>query len=82
MKDDKPDLDARMMTGSEIYRSYFGLDRLTANPKGPALRRRAVLAGDPFRTDAEEAELKQLDKALKRDRLTGLSPAVPRRRAG
>lgn len=79
---DKPALDARMMTGSEIYRSYFGLDRLTANPEGPALRRRAVLAGDPFRTDAEDAELKQLDKALKGARLTGLAPAVPRRRAG
>jgi AAA domain, putative AbiEii toxin, Type IV TA system len=45
-----PDLaqpDPRPMTASEIYRTWFGLDRLTPNPMGDALRRYRVLADDP-----------------------------------
>lgn len=39
--------DPRPMTASEIYRTWFGLDRLTPNPVGELLRRYRVLADDP-----------------------------------
>ena len=38
--------DPRPMTGSEIYRTWFGMDRLTPNPSGEDLREYLVLAGD------------------------------------
>lgn len=39
--------DPRPMTASEIYRTWFGIDRLTPNPLGEQLRRYRVLADDP-----------------------------------
>jgi hypothetical protein len=50
--------DPRPMTGSEIYRTWFGLDRLTPNPIGEQLRRYQVLADDPTPSpeDADERE--------------------------
>jgi len=56
--------DPRPMTGSEIYRIWFDLDRLTPNPHGEQLRRYLILAGDPFRTDEEEKERKALLRVL------------------
>ncbi|MCX4240841.1 AAA family ATPase [Paraliomyxa miuraensis] len=59
--------DPRAMTGTDVYRTWFGLDRLTLNPNGERLRRFLQLATDPFRSDGDEAELKKLMRALKRD---------------
>lgn len=56
--------DPRSMTASEIYREWFGVDRLTPNPHGEALRTYTVLAGDPFRTASDEAELKRRAREL------------------
>jgi hypothetical protein len=57
--------DPRPMTGTELYETWFGLDRLTPNPHGEALRRYLVLAGDPERSAAREAEFKKLRDELK-----------------
>jgi len=73
--------DARMMTGSEIYREYFGLDRTTPNPMGDALRRYTLLAGDPFRTDGEDRELKALRAELVAQDVHDLPPTARRRRS-
>ncbi|TMQ17961.1 MAG: AAA family ATPase, partial [Deltaproteobacteria bacterium] len=59
-----PQPDPRPMTGSEIYNTWFGVDRLTPNPHGETLRRYLVLAEDPFRTDREHSELLRLRKQL------------------
>jgi hypothetical protein len=65
--------DPRAMTGTDVYRTWFGLDRLTLNPDGERLRRYLQLATDPFRTDEEHAELRKLTRELKRDEI-----ALPR----
>ncbi len=43
--------DPRPMTATELYRTWFGLDRLTPNPHGNELRRYLVLAGEVSRTE-------------------------------
>ncbi len=64
--------DPRPMTASELYRTWFGLDRLTPNPHGEELRRYLVLAGDPLRDAADEAEMKRLaSKLAKGDLIPG-----------
>jgi hypothetical protein len=56
--------DPRMMTGSEIYRAWFNVDRLTPNPYGESLRRYVLLADDPFRKPDDDKELAALGKKL------------------
>jgi hypothetical protein len=56
--------DPRPMTASEIYRIWFGIDRLTPNPLGEDLRRYRVLAEDPARTSRDTSELRKLRKRL------------------
>lgn len=62
---DKPaDLDTqpdpRVMTATEMYRDYFGLDRLTLNPFGEKLRTYTALTNLPERTDFQEREMENL----------------------
>ena len=52
--------DPRMLSGSELYQHYFGLDGVTPRPEGEKVRRYRLLAGDPFRNDAEQAEAEVL----------------------
>ncbi len=73
--------DPRSMTGSEIYREWFGVDRLTPNPHGEALRTYVVLAGDPFRSAEDEAELRRLEKKLDGAGITKRPAPVGRRRS-
>jgi len=56
--------DPRPMTGSEIYRTWFGLDRLTPNPIGEQLRRYQVLADDPSPSPEDAAERDRLRATL------------------
>ncbi len=56
--------DPRPMTASEIYRTWFGLDRLTPNPVGEWLRRYRVLADDPIPSPADLAERANLRAQL------------------
>jgi hypothetical protein len=58
--------DPRLMTGSDLYRTWFGLDRLTPNPVGEKLRRLKVLVADPIRTPAQDKELAGLRAELKK----------------
>lgn len=51
------------MTGSEILERYFGLARPTA--LSAAVQRYALLAGDPHRSDADQAELVSLRQRVK-----------------
>lgn len=52
--------DPRPMTATEIFRTWFGMDRLTPNPLGEELRRYRVLADDPSPSASDEAERDQL----------------------
>lgn len=68
--------DPRVMTGNELYRTWFGLDRSTPNPFGSDLRRYTVLANDPERSKEEQAELEQAGKALAAAGVTDLPPVA------
>jgi hypothetical protein len=61
-----PPPDPRPMTGSELYRTWFGLDRLTPNPHGEELRRYLVLKGDPAPSPGDKRELQGLAEALRK----------------
>lgn len=74
--------DPRPMTGSEIYRQWFGIDRLTPNPHGAVLREYLVLAGDPFRSDRDERRLHDLGLALDRASIGDRPSPVSRKKAG
>ena len=70
--------DARIMTATEIYREYFGIDDIIPDPTGQKLRSYRYLAANPYRSDSDDSEMTRL-----RDELLqlGVDPAfdpVPR----
>lgn len=70
--------DPRAMTGTDVYRDWFGLDRLTLNPHGPMLRDYLRLATNPWRDDAEQAELDRLRDALEAVGVADVRAPMPR----
>jgi hypothetical protein len=62
---------ARLMTGSELYRSFFDITSVYPNELGQKLRDYGYLAGNPFRTDAEDARMRQLLAELRSE---GIEP--------
>ncbi|NNC01824.1 AAA family ATPase [Corallococcus exiguus] len=67
----------KLMTGSEIYSSFFNIQKLYPNDLGDALRRYTYLSSDPTRTDEEDAEMLRLQEQLKNDGLDlGLPPVA------
>jgi hypothetical protein len=70
--------DPRTMTGTELYRHWFGVDRLLLNPVGRALREWNRIANDPYRTDEEHATLDRLRKELRAAGTEPPAPVVPR----
>ncbi len=67
-----------LLTGSEIYRTFFGIDRLYPVQLGEDLRRYGFLIANPLRDDAEEQEMHELQQRLAD---AGVDPgweAVPR----
>lgn len=67
--------DARLMTGSEIYRTYFGISNVYPGEAGDLLRQHRYLAADPGRTDDDDAKLNEIEAKL---RLEGIDPDFPR----
>lgn len=70
--------DPRPMTASELYRTWFGLDRLTPNPHGDELREYLAIAADPLRGAEAEARLKSLESRLKAAGIEHRRQPVPR----
>jgi hypothetical protein len=62
-----------LLSGSQIYQTFFGIDRLFPNDTGEALYRYGYIATNPNRTDDEEAEMKRLQRQLQR---MGLEPGL------
>ncbi len=76
MRDGRPhEPDARLMTATEIVRSYFGLEQLYPGRLGRLLREHRYLAADPYRSEEDEARLDELEVALLEE---GASPDFPR----
>ncbi|MCP3142278.1 AAA family ATPase [Pyxidicoccus xibeiensis] len=59
--------DPRIMTGGELYRTWFGLEGVTPNPLGEKLRRLQVLSVHPAPTSAQKKELRELRSTVRRE---------------
>jgi hypothetical protein len=70
---------ARLMTGSELYRSFFDITSVYPNELGQKLRDYGYLAGNPFRTDAEDARMLQLLAELRSEGIEPEWSPAPRR---
>jgi hypothetical protein len=56
--------DARVMTGTEIYREYFGIDDVIPDEAGRKLRTYRYLAANPYRSDNDDREIARLRSEL------------------
>lgn len=72
--------DARLMTGSEIYRTYFGIDKVYPGEAGELLREHRYLAADPYRTEGDETKLTEIEAKLRQEGIEPDFPRVPRSR--
>jgi len=68
----------RLMTGSELYGTFFDLDARFAEDVGRRLARYAYLASDPRRTEGEEQELQRLREELRNENVSVDAEPVPR----
>lgn len=59
--------DPRLMTGGELYRTWFGLEGMTPNPLGEKLRMLQVLAAHPAPTAVQVRELKELRSEVRKE---------------
>ncbi|HLL53392.1 MAG TPA: AAA family ATPase [Myxococcaceae bacterium] len=75
---DAPSASPKLMTGSEIYSSFFNIQKLYPSDLGDELRRYTYLSSDPTRTDEEDAEMLRLRKKLLDAGLDLGLPPVPR----
>jgi hypothetical protein len=73
-----PPASPKLMTGSEIYSSFFNIQKLYPSDLGDELRRYTYLSSDPTRTDDEDAEMLRLQKKLTDAGLDLGLPPVPR----
>jgi hypothetical protein len=67
-----------LMTGSELYEEFFGIDRLYPTDLGEAVQRYGLLANDPDRSDAEEQEMLGLREKLRAADVEPVWEPVPR----
>jgi len=76
MKDGRPhEPDPRLMTGTEIYRSYFGINQFYPGRLGELLRDHRFLAANPGRSEEDEARLDEIEEELRNE---GVEPDFPR----
>lgn len=68
----RPHVDPRLLSGTELYRTFFGIDDLYPDPAGKAFRAYRYLAANPYRSDADEAALQRLRAELTAE---GIDPA-------
>jgi hypothetical protein len=69
--------DPRAMTGTEMYREYFGVDRLTLNEHGDQVRSYTALATNPHRTEHQNRRMEELRRELTDSLVEGLVEPVP-----
>jgi hypothetical protein len=67
--------DPRIMTGGELYRTWFGLEGITPNPLGEKLRRLQILSTHPAPTASQQRELRELRGELRKELIQRLGAA-------
>ncbi len=70
-----------IMSGSEIYRVFFGVDGQFAKKAGGLLQQYAFLASNPLRTDGDDTQIASLLKQLAKLKVTPDWEPVPRKAA-
>jgi len=65
----RPHVDPRLLSGTELYRTFFGIDDLYPDPAGRAFRAYRYLAANPYRSDDDEAEMQRLRAELNAERI-------------
>lgn len=71
--------DPRLLTGSELYEFFFGIDRLYPTELGQKVELYVRLARNPFRSDEDDAAAASLREELREEGITNLAPPSPRR---
>lgn len=66
--------DPRLLTGSELYDAFFGIDRLYPAELGDKVDAYARLRRKPVRSDEEDAALRDLYQELTNEGLSTLAP--------
>jgi len=66
--------DPRLLTGSELYELFFGIDKLYPSELGERLERYIRIATDPYRSDEEETTARRLLEELRHE---DIEPGVP-----
>jgi hypothetical protein len=74
--------DPRLLTGTELYSQFFGIDRLYPSELGDKLDRYSHLAVDPFRSDREDEEVRRLGQELRNEGIELTLEPVPREHEG
>jgi hypothetical protein len=70
--------DPRLLTGTELYSEFFGIDRLYPSDLGDKLDRYSRLAVDPFRSDDEDDAVQRLGQELRSEGIELTLEPVPR----
>jgi hypothetical protein len=70
--------DPRLLTGSELYESFFGIDRLYPAELGDKLDLYTRIARNPSRSDDEESTRLTLEAELRAEGIKHLSPPKAR----
>jgi len=70
--------DPRSMTGTEMYKEYFGVERLTLNEQGEDIRDYTAIATNPYRNDYQERRLHELSARLRKANIGDLVAPVER----
>ena len=63
------DQSPAVMTGSELYEAFFGIEGLYPRDLGDALRRYGYLTSDPYRSDEEQVEMERIAEKLRAAKL-------------
>lgn len=71
--------DPRSMTGTEMYKEYFGVERLTLNEQGEDIRDYTAIATNPYRNDYQQQRLEELTARLMNAHIGDLVAPVERR---
>lgn len=78
MADLRTQPDPRAMTGTELYREYFGVGPLTLNEHGEQVRSYTALATNPYRTEYQQQKMQELYVELTNALVEGLVEPVPK----
>jgi AAA domain, putative AbiEii toxin, Type IV TA system/AAA ATPase domain len=70
--------DPRLLTGTELYSEFFGIDRLYPSDLGDKLDRYSMLAVNPFRNEEEDLEAQRLQQELRSEGIDVALKLVPR----